>query len=552
MNMQKIILPVLTTLALYACSDEVANVPSEDPNAQALIDGGIVLANGKDQTPDVPKDSAVGTDSLDYTVYRNISVVSQEYPGIYIYEIDAVPFSSKKFVYSNDISTISDEIIVDSLSLSSPYLLIESCCFSSVRFKSIVDVRQSTQIVANVKTHLESSRLIHLVEAGMDFVAAKEQANREVLEAFGFYDDPSHADDFENVRSSRYKSYLTFIWNLLDWEITVDSAVAKITMCGSLDCGDSSQAASLVRAASNLFRSYQREEKDMTFLADFLALKSNLDRCTSANEGLVYEIPKENILLECKNNQWKATYKPIEYTTGTMTDARDGKTYKTVTYSMKGNSVTWMAEDLSYHDSSMQTPCKNCNYYYFDEALNLNTTAVQSVEACVAEDLGDRPNSISRDTAKIWMECRKRPYNRIDYPKFKSYADSVIAADGGFQGVCPEGWHLPQRSEWKALLDYLKDFYYPDMEDEWPGQGHNQVSRFMFEKSNENPAGFGLAYYSVDLDGGSSYSWNKYFVVFDKYGFGVLIDNGDVDLYSSEGHYIWEAPAVELVRCIKN
>ena len=101
MNMQKIILPVLTTLALYACSDEVANVPSEDPNAQALIDGGGVLANGKDQTPDVPKDSAVGTDSLDYTVYRNISVVSQEYPGIYIYEIDAVPFSSKKFVYSN-------------------------------------------------------------------------------------------------------------------------------------------------------------------------------------------------------------------------------------------------------------------------------------------------------------------------------------------------------------------------------------------------------------------------------------------------------------------
>ena len=549
MYMQKISLTAIVALALCACSDEMVNAPSEYSDA---VDGGSVLANGKDPTKGSPNDSAASNDSLAYTVYRNVKIVSNAYPDISVYELDSTSLSSVRQVYRSMVSYNTDETVIDSLSLNGPYILIEDCCFSTKPYRSIADVRQPNQLVVNLKTHLESFRLAHLVETGMDFATAKAQAGAEVLEAFGYYGDPSLADDFENVRSAKYKAYLEFVEELLDREMKMDSAVAKIAQCGSLDCDDEAQKLSLVRAASNLFKYYHKVGKNVNYLADFLALYSGQGHCTSAVQDSVFEIPGENILLTCRNDKWSAAYKSMDFTVGTMTDARDGKTYKTVTYDMNGNPVTWMAEDLSYRDPSAQAPCENCNYYYFDEALKLNDAAVQSVETCVAAEFDDCPNCVWRDTVEIWSNCRLYPYSRIDYPKLKSYADSVLAANGAFQGVCPEGWHLPQRSEWETLLDYFKNFYYPNVEDDWPGQGHDLISKFLFERGDVNPSGFGLVHYEINSDDGRYYDWNKYFVVYDKYGFGVLIDNGGVDLYSAAGRYTWEAPAVELVRCVKN
>jgi len=83
-------------------------------------------------------------------------------------------------------------------------------------------------------------------------------------------------------------------------------------------------------------------------------------------------------------------------TTGTFTDSRDGKTYKTV----KIGNQTWMAENLAYKPSSG-------NYWAYDNSSS---------------------NVAKYGYLYDWRTARK---------------------------VCPTGWHLPSDAEWSQLTDFV-------------------------------------------------------------------------------------------------
>ena len=85
-------------------------------------------------------------------------------------------------------------------------------------------------------------------------------------------------------------------------------------------------------------------------------------------------------------------------TIGSMTDERDGKTYKTVTYTDEatGSSTIWMAENLNFE---MQG-----TYAYEDKPKNAKTFGL----------------------LYIWDAAMK---------------------------ACPKGWHLATETEWKVLYD---------------------------------------------------------------------------------------------------
>jgi len=102
---------------------------------------------------------------------------------------------------------------------------------------------------------------------------------------------------------------------------------------------------------------------------------------------------------------------------GTLTDTRDGKTYKT----MQIGSQIWMAENLNYKHGEhicYQNNKSNCDTY---GRLYDWRTAMQYPTA--STDRTDGSNSIP----------------------------------SGIRGICPEGWHIPSDAEWAVLVAHVGD-----------------------------------------------------------------------------------------------
>jgi uncharacterized protein (TIGR02145 family) len=119
-------------------------------------------------------------------------------------------------------------------------------------------------------------------------------------------------------------------------------------------------------------------------------------------------VPTASLASPCKTE----TEDNCEY--GTLTDDRDGQTYKTV----KIGEQWWMAENLNY-ETVAGSSCFNDSAKYCEKYGRLYTWATA--------------------VGKSEVECG---YGKICY-----------LGEGKVRGVCPEGWHLPDTTEWNALFN---------------------------------------------------------------------------------------------------
>ena len=143
----------------------------------------------------------------------------------------------------------------------------------------------------------------------------------------------------------------------------------------------------------------------------------NCSALLEGETGWNWNVPKE-----CRFNP------DIDY--GSMTDERDGKVYKTV---IIGTQV-WMAENLNYYDAADLNVKEKS--WCFGKSDNGDSTTCD-----VAGRLYTWAAAI--DSVKLATEAT----NPLDcgYGKECGLKDTV-------QGVCPSGWHLPSKTEWKALF----------------------------------------------------------------------------------------------------
>ena len=113
--------------------------------------------------------------------------------------------------------------------------------------------------------------------------------------------------------------------------------------------------------------------------------------------------------------------------TGTMTDGRDGQTYKIV----KIGEQIWMAENL--------------NYAYLQPTEGLDSSSFcYNDSASYCEKYGRLYLwSAAMDSAGIWSTKAKGC----------GYGVKCNRGYGPVRGVCPDGWHLPSLDEWYALYE---------------------------------------------------------------------------------------------------
>jgi len=107
-------------------------------------------------------------------------------------------------------------------------------------------------------------------------------------------------------------------------------------------------------------------------------------------------------------------------TFGELTDARDGKTYKTV----KIGDQWWMAENL-----------------------NVGTR--------ITDDEVMRDNGIIEKYCYNDDEDNCTEYGGLyDWDEMMNYSSQDAS-----QGICPDGWHIPTNEEWKILEGYVDSYY---------------------------------------------------------------------------------------------
>ena len=123
-------------------------------------------------------------------------------------------------------------------------------------------------------------------------------------------------------------------------------------------------------------------------------VEDSLGACLAKREGVKRIVNNKYYI--CRSNNWtQLSY--VEYYSGTMTDPRDGNVYKTIVIGSK----TWMAENLNYADSATYKALRG-NNWCFDN------------------------------------KCSK--YGRL-------YSWEIS------KNICPSGWHLPDTTEIRNLLD---------------------------------------------------------------------------------------------------
>lgn len=209
-------------------------------------------------------------------------------------------------------------------------------------------------------------------------------------------------------------------------------------------------------------------------------------------------IPYEDCL---NKNRQKFNY-------GTFTDSRDGETYRTVKI---GNQV-WMAENLRFKAEDSFAPNN-------EEGNIKNFGRLYTWTAAM-----DIPKEFSEQSLAKDLNM----YHKM--------------METNFQGIAPEGWHIPSNKEWEELLsniDSKSDGCELRSACFWHKPGQDSLGFFAL------PAGYRFNEGTFRHFGARARFWSK-----DEYGkfnaFRLSLTDESVDI---EGVYRSDALSV---RCIKN
>ena len=358
------------------------------------------------------------------------------------------------------------------ITLKSPVVLIEAVA-GEVSLKAIVDVRDSGSVAIDGISHLAYYRIRNLVASGSSFAAAKTQAESEIMRAFAFDESPA-------IRQAALSEGVPYaLLEKVGDEFGAAGSVAGLSDSTKRALETSIEGQSVftvVQFSPWNFESlgegsaqyYQECLQKKTYYANLLASVFGHGTCSAEKEGTFADISGNLFELMCASGSWDIALRErngarINHTFGTMTDSRDGKTYKTVTLDLEGTSQTWMAENLKYEaegsscdDDQFEGASSSCSIgrtYSFVSMLD---------SAYLSGALFDEDGFVDYDSVNWDM-----------------VADSLDVLDFN---MCPDGWHVARYEDWETLFLYLRNNFGAEL-----GKETNWLMQ-----SFGNPTGFGM------------------------------------------------------------
>ena len=182
----------------------------------------------------------------------------------------------------------------------------------------------------------------------------------------------------------------------------------------------SSSSSTKVESSSSVILSGDSHEESSSSSSSSLKSDSSSSKQLSSSsngkngDGWSWDVPKE------------ARLNP-EIAYDSMTDPRDGQIYKTV----KIGDQIWMAENLNYADSVKTPSLMGKNWCYANKAENCAVTGRLYTWTAAIDSVKLATDADNPQDCGFGKEC--------------TLPDTV-------QGICPPGWHLPEKKEWDTLL----------------------------------------------------------------------------------------------------
>ena len=339
---------------------------------------------------------------------------------------------------------------------------------SEMTLHALSDLTDRKNVNINMLTELEYKRVMNLVtEEKMSFAEAKKQAEKEVLAAFSVKAKDGEfalSEDLNILEKGDDNAALLAVSVMMQSDLKVaklaervNDVAADIAKDGSWD-NDKTKTEIAEWAATadkngefeNVGKNIEKwggsddvsafetvVEKFAENVASDTVPGTSSSSVTSAGSVTLSSSSSKNVLSSDSREgssdsteyfDWsipKEAYLNPNIKYDSIVDSRDGKVYKTVKI---GNQV-WMAENLNYADS-VKTPSLKGNSWCYDKDPKKCNVAGRLYSWAAAID--------SVKFLNAGMKCGD--YTTCPFLK-------------KVQGICPDGWHLPDTTEWNALID---------------------------------------------------------------------------------------------------
>jgi len=448
-------------------------------------DGKSVAGGGSEETRGlaVIEDITVGGVARQFTYEEGSSIEeglkSSVGPGsvIRMSELDSITFDTTGTTYITRCDDSTGVFHFDSVTLKSPYVMLELHPYQDgdywewdstwslgdysedevelTAYSVVVDLRKVKHVDINVFTFLETLRWKKLIKQGVGFKKAKQQAEKDLMESLGIYDAVFHFDDGSFAKKQMLATFVGYMTAFLQEPNEVGEAFANH---GSLAAVDSVKWFFIreIRLYENIY--IGKQDSVRVLMNGFLASLYGLGQCKAEREGFTTRLPYSDdidIRFDCLAGLWNVSdvYKMLDMLDvdfAVMTDSRDGKSYKTVTYNMGGETQTWMAENLRYNSTD--------GLYSLSEVVDFPVVYINKEECTELYQDNEYCSTLSM-------------HDGIEYNQLQRSIDSAETVTGTFRGICPEGWRLPSGFDWKKILDYM-DQVLTEQDTNWLWRGH--------------------------------------------------------------------------------